>query len=401
MTDLAKEYTSCRNCGNGNLALALDLGSHAISDFYERPPENEVKIPLRIVICEKCGLAQLSHSVSKDRLYKDYWYRSSGNEAMVEALKDVITTAKRFGSKALEEHPYVLDIGANDATLLRHYPKGIFRTGFEPAGNFREDLSWMVPGDVWFSSYFPPPEWTDGWQEFSVITSIAMFYDVDDPNKFVDAIKRHLRSNGLWINQMMDLESMLTQNAVDNICHEHVTYWHEDAFLDILHHHELRAPLTAWNAINGGSIRHIIMKDGYYEGDYGTGTFFPLNAFQAFSNRVCRQRDLLMANLELWRRAGKRVLGYGASTKGNTLLQYYGITPDLLPAIAERNPAKVGKITAGQHIPIISEEEMREQKPDYLLILPWAFLDNFLEREKELRSQGTKFIVPLPEFRVL
>ena len=389
MEELVKEYKTCRNCGSGYLQLALDLGEHAVSDFYEKPPEQELKAPLRILVCEVCGLAQLSHSVSKQRLYQDYWYKSSGNEAMVAALGDVVTDAIKYGN--LASNSKVLDIGSNDNTLLKLYPPDFYTFGIDPALNF-------MGGEDYYhiTGYYPQSRWER--EKFNAITSIAMFYDVDDPNTFVSAIADDLAENGVWINQMMDLESMLTQNAVDNICHEHVAYWDEGSFSGLLKKHGLYAYHTSWNSVNGGSVRHVV-KHGTSSKSFAV--FAPLYAIKHFASRVESQRKLLMANLELWRRQGKRVLGYGASTKGNTLLQYYGITPDLLPAIAERNPAKIGKVTAGQHIPIISETEMREQKPDYLLILPWAFFDNFLEREKDLRAQGTKFVVPLPEFRVL
>lgn len=395
MEELVKEYKACRNCGSGYLALALDLGEHAVSDFYEKPPEQELKAPLRILVCEVCGLAQLSHSVSKQRLYQDYWYKSSGNEAMIAALKDIVDDAFKYGN--IQRADTVLDVGANDGTLLDHY--GAQPTfGFEPS-NLQGEAFDKGHQVIWgYYPYDKPTgyEWLP--KKFKAITSIAMFYDVDDPNAFVSAIADDLAEDGVWINQMMDLESMLTQNAVDNICHEHVAYWDEGSFSNLLKKHGLYAYNTSWNTVNGGSVRHVI-KHGTSSKSFAA--FTSLYAIKHFASRVERERKLLLANLELWRRQGKCVLGYGASTKGNTLLQYYGITPDLLPAIAERNPAKVGKVTAGQHIPIISEAEMREQKPDYLLILPWAFLDNFLEREKDLRAQGTKFIVPLPEFRVL
>jgi NDP-4-keto-2,6-dideoxyhexose 3-C-methyltransferase len=395
-TDLVKQITACRSCGSGSLEEVLDLGTHAVSDFYEKVHSDELRAPLCLVQCGGCGLVQLTHSVSRDRLYKDYWYRSGLNPAMVAALKDVVDDA--MGRVKLNEWENVFDIGANDGTLLNQYPKGLsFRKwGIEPSqiGEF-VDLDWgsikrgFYPetGWGWYPDHFP-----------KIITSIAMFYDLDDPNDFVCRIKHDLHPEGIWVNQMMDLDGMLAANAFDNICHEHVAYWSQTDFACLTGQHGLSITDVSRNTVNGGSIRFIAKH-----GNSGIRRWRESNRveFWAFAARVNEFKRQCLDFLQAAKANGKTVLGYGASTKGNTLLQYYGIDSFLLPAIAERNPDKVGKLTAGSHIPVISEEEMRQRKPDYLLVLPWHFIDGFLEREKDLIAQGTRLVAPLPTFRVI
>lgn len=397
--EIAKEFTHCRSCAHGELIPVFDLGAHAVSDFYDpnNIPDPEPKIPLCLVQCSLCGLVQLSHSVNRDRLYNDtYWYQSHINESMVAALKDIVEDA--LGRTLIERGDRVLDIGANDGTLLNQYPahSSLHRVGIDPA--FYGECPFFNGKSTWIKSYYPCEPWLlDELRPFKIITSIAMFYDLDDPLSFVRSVSDDLHAHGIWINQMMDLEAMLSTNAFDNICHEHVGYWRESDLDRLLSLCDLNISDISYNNTNGGSVRYII-RHGHERTVRIDSSY--TQAFKYFASRVQQEKNNCMAFLENCRRTGKKVLGYGASTKGNTLLQYYGINTRLLPAIADRNPNKHGKVTAGQHIPIISEAAMRDQKPDYLLVLPWAFLDNFKAREVELRAQGTKFIVPLPFFRV-
>lgn len=401
-TELVKTITACRSCGSGTLDEVLDLGTHAVSDFYDVVPADELRAPLCLVQCGGCGLVQLTHSVSRDRLYKDYWYRSGLNPAMVAALADVV--ADVMNRVDLHTYKCVLDIGSNDGTLLDQYPDYLYGYGVEPSdvgiGSGRPNPRTHRGHEI-IRDFYPPR--TVAWNHkgtFKAISSIAMFYDLDDPNAFVKAIKEDLHPEGIWVNQMMDLEGMIGANAFDNICHEHVGYWRIEDFYHIVRAHGLQVECFSHNAVNGGSVR-LIVKHGDDPYRYAENSYH--NALRAFTRRLPTLKDQCLDFLQAAKANGKTVLGYGASTKGNTLLQYYGIDPDLLPAIAERNPDKVGKLTAGSHIPIISEAEMRERKPDYLLVLPWSqpFLDGFLERERDLIAQGTRLVAPLPTLRVL
>jgi NDP-4-keto-2,6-dideoxyhexose 3-C-methyltransferase len=392
-TELVKAVTHCRACGSGQLDEVLDLGTHAVSDFYAVVPEDELRAPLCLVQCEACGLVQLTYSVSRERLYKDYWYRSGLNPSMVVALKDVVEDI--YSRVDLKLGDVVMDIGANDGTLLSHYQPGLDTCGFEPSQFWREAV---MQGHNVLDGFYPT--WRFSWpgEKPKAISSIAMFYDLDDPNAFVKAIKEDLHPEGVWICQFMDLEGMLRANAFDNVCAEHVAYWSLEDFDRLVASHGLRIEAVSRNDTNGGSIR-LTMRHG--QEPLKTAPSSYKYALRAFGRRIPQLKGQCLDFLEASKSNGKTVLGLGSSTKFNTLLQFYGITPELLPAIMDRNPDKVGKITAGSHIPIISEEEGRARKPDYFLIGPWHFLDNLREREAAYLNSGGRFVVPLPEFRVV
>jgi hypothetical protein len=396
-----REITACRSCGSSRLDTVLDLGDLCVSDF-PRPGESEDRAPLELVVCADCSLVQLRHTVERDRLYRNYYYRSGTNEAMVAALRDVVDDECR--RVPLRSGDVVIDIGCNDGTMLEMFPQGLHRVGFEPSNLARVAAQRFAWGIV-FPDYFPPK--IDNYAHYlpeqaKIITSIACFYDVDDPNAFVAAIKEWLHPDGGWIVQFQDLHKMLSVNGFDNICHEHLTYWGMAAFTALLARHGLQVEACSDNNVNGGSVRYVVK--------HGTRQPPPVDPIHAvefqyqladFAVEVAGLRRQTIALLRRLQDEGKSVLGVAASTKGNTTLQYYGITPDLLPAIVDRNPDKHGRVTTGTHIPIISEEEMWERKPDYLLALAWHFIEPFRERYAAFEQAGGKWIVPLPELTVI
>jgi len=396
-----REITACRSCGSVRLETVLDLGNLCVSDFIT-VGATEDRAPLELVVCLDCSLVQLRHTVERDRLYRDYWYRSGTNESMRAALRDVVEDA--CSRVELETGDGVLDIGCNDGTMLQMFDGLVYRDGFEPSNLCAKAQRSLGPNaGIIFPCYFPPakrPVYAR--PHYKVITSIAMFYDLDDPNGFVKAIKEWLHPDGVWVVQFQDLRNMLAVNGFDNICHEHLLYPSEVAFSEIVGRHGLRVVDVSHNDTNGGSVRYIV-KHGEGETSLRTWTagFEDAWALASFGRQAERlKRDTV--NL-LWRlkAEGKLVLGYGASTKGNTLLQYYNIGPELLPAIAERAPEKVGRLTVGTHIPIISEDEMRQLRPDYLFVLPWHFIEAFRRREAAFLAGGGQFILPLPTLRTL
>lgn len=384
MTELYSTITSCRSCASPQLATVLDLGELYISDFITKDtPEH--KAPLELVCCQECSLVQLRHTVNRDHLYKDhYMYRSGTNESMVVALQNVVDDAcSRVNLLTFDK---VLDIGCNDGTLLSLYPKRIDAYGYEPALNLQAEAKKKSRGCI-YPLYFPPP-WGPH-DKFKIITSIAQFYNVDDLDGYVKKIKHALKRDGVWIVQFQDLESMLLANALDNICHEHLTYISQQALEYSLKRHGLRIETKSFNKTNGGSVRYVI-KHGEIPEVY----LFDWTAeIRAFADRVRELRIEAINLLHRLKLQKKKVIGIAASTKGNTLLQWYGIDSSLISAIADRNPEKCGKMTVGTHIPIISEEELYRQKPDYLFALAWHFIDGFKARYADLSAQ---WIVPLP-----
>lgn len=414
---VASARDNCRLCSQPAMRPVMTLGDLGVSGF---PEGDEVtpRAPLELVLCDPgsggCGLVQLKHTVSPELMYRHYWYRSVTNEAMRRALAEV--TARVEATVDLLAGALVVDIGCNDGTLLRSYrAPGIRLCGFEPARNlvvFARQGTTRIINDFFNAAAFKV---AFGSEKARAITTIAMFYDLEEPNRFVADIAACLDDEGIWINQMASLPLMLESNGFDNICHEHLEYYSIAVLVDLYGRHGLEVFDVETNDVNGGSFRVFARKKGarvgessfgrarlaamlHFETLLGLGTRAPYDEFAA---RVGTQRDELLAFLRREKAAGKRIYGYGASTKGNTLLQYYGIGPDLVEAIADRNSEKWGRRTGGSNIPIISEEQARADKPDYFLVLPWHFLAAFREREKDFLGSGGKFIVPLPTVRVV
>ncbi|OGZ01630.1 MAG: hypothetical protein A2946_02035 [Candidatus Liptonbacteria bacterium RIFCSPLOWO2_01_FULL_53_13] len=411
-----KEWAVCRVCGNDKLTPVLSLGDLCASDFLAPGEEHLARAyPLTLVLCDKggggCGLLQLKHTVSPETLYRNYWYRSGMNTSMTRELHGIARKAESLLD--LRERDFVLDIAANDGTLLRGYhTSGIRLTGFEPAKNLAEYNA--VGTDRIIPEFFDAKLWEDefGGQKVKVITAIAMFYDLENPNQFVADAAKILDDEGIFIIQMSYLPLMLSQNAFDNILHEHLEYYSLLALESLLARHGLEAFDVELNDVNGGSfriyIRHkgkgktIRVSEGAYErlqnlrNEEEQSGLHTKTIYDEFVARVHNTKDKVVDFIKREKENGKTTYVYGASTKGNTLLQFFNLNHTLITAAAERNPDKWGKKTVATNIPIISEEEARTAMPDYFLVLPWHFLGEFKEREIDFLRRGGKFIVPLP-----
>jgi len=416
-----KTWTSCRVCG-ASIDPILSLGDQYVSTFLSPEQPNGPKAPLKLVLCRQCRLLQLQHTVPGDMMYQNYWYRSGTNQTMRDALADISGAAARLVS--LKEGDSVLDIGCNDGTLLGSYTvPGIYKIGFDPAQNLaefsRKIADKVLIGFFDADRYFAEPELTK--HSPKVVTSIAMFYDLEDPNKFVSDIKKIMHPEGVWIVQMSYLPLMLKQNDFGNICHEHLEYYSLQSLEYLLNLHGFSIIDAQLNDVNGGSIRVFIrnrvaspstfgdkdhqkqaanrvqeLRDS--EAKLGLDSMTPYRAFaervEGIKKKVC---DFIKDQVV----RKKKVFVYGASTKGNTMLQYFGLDNSVIGAAAERNPDKWGMVTVGTRIPIISEAEARAAKPDYFLVLPWHFIDEFKAREHAYLSSTGRFIVPLPEFALV
>ena len=414
-----KEIKCCRVCGNEKLVPIISLGEQHISNFISSEMEEKEKVPLDLVLCELksggCGLLQLRHTTPGELMYEQYWYRSGLNESMRLALADITQSIRPL--LLLKPDDRVLDIGCNDGTLLRSYGvDGLQLYGIDPAKNLVPYSSKGTTKII--NDYFSAEAIGKNLPgtKFKAITSIAMFYDLDDPNKFVGDIAKVLEPEGLWIIQMSYLPLMLETNAFDNICHEHLEYYSLMSLESLLERHGLEVFDVSLNDVNGGSfraycgfntnsrlkaipaaqervlaMRHAEMKLGLDE----------RTIYEQFASRIDGLKEKTFGFIKSEVAKGKKIYVYGASTKGNTLLQTYGLDKTLITAAAERNSDKYGKMTIGTHIPIISEDEARVKKPDYFLILPWHFLSTFIAREDNYLKCGGKFIVPLPQFKIL
>jgi NDP-4-keto-2,6-dideoxyhexose 3-C-methyltransferase len=413
-----KTWTSCRVC-NGLLDPILSLGDQYVSTFLSPEQLDGPKAPLELVLCRQCRLLQLRHTVPGEMMYQEYWYRSGTNKTMRDALADISTTAAKLVH--LEAGDSVLDIGCNDGTLLGSYAvPGIRKIGFDPAQNLavfsRKKADKVLVGFFDADRFLADRELRD--LRPMIVTSIAMFYDLEDPHKFVADIQRIMHPVGLWIVQMSYLPLMLKQNDFGNICHEHLEYYSLQSLEYLLHVHGLSVVDAQLNDVNGGSIRAFIRNttaddkafgDEVYrkqaadrvsklrasEEELGLGQVTPYLEFAERVQGIKRQvQDFIRDQVK----QKKKVFVYGASTKGNTMLQYFELDHSVINAAAERNPDKWGKVTVGTRIPIISEDEARAAKPDYFLVLPWHFVEEFKTRERDYLSSTGKFIVPLPQF---
>jgi len=395
--------TTCRLCGSGNLHEVLDIGEQYINDFVPHDRIGKgLKAPLELVMCDKCQLLQLRHSAPQELLYsRYYWYRSGVTDTMRNALKDIVSEVESM--VALNPKDTVLDIGANDGTLLTAYTRPeIHRVGCEPADNLIDMLKQKteyVMHDFWdYERYIKlAGQW--GFGKAKVITAIGMFYDLEDPNKFIQDVQRALTDDGIFVAQLMCLALMIEKNDLGNICHEHLEYYSLDSLKYLFEKNGLEMFKIERNNVNGGSYR---IYARHYK---GTPIAFKekctLKDIMAFVKRIEDNRKRCVDFIKNEVAKGKKIYVYGASTKGNAILQYYGLDHTLITAASERSPEKWGKYTIGSWIPIVSEEDARKANPDYFLVLPWAFFDEFYKREEEWRLRGGKFIVPLPEFRVV
>ena len=395
--------TKCRVC-KGSLVDLLDFGEIYPSGFVESQ-EDLTKAPLVLVQCESCGLVQLKHTMNLDLMYKkQYWYSSALNTSMVSSLKNVADEALK--RQPLDEGDIVIDIGCNDSTLFTFFPDNCYKIGFDPAQNFKEVAEERC--DTFINDYYNSdllPIGTHG--KVKIITSIAMFYDLPDPHEFIMHIVQAIASDGIWVIQLTDLLSMLQLNAFDNICHEHLEYYKLIDLMTMLAPHNLEIFDLEYNDVNGGSLRvyvaprhsrlpEPVVNEMYnYEKMYFDSS---KNHIVAFQKRL-RIAELALKNfLEQSQEAGKRTFVLGASTKGNTLLQVWGLTNEDFEFALEVNEDKFGLRTIGSDIPIISEIAGLEKKPDYLLLLPWHFSNNIIPRLEPYFDAGGMLITPLPNF---
>jgi SAM-dependent methyltransferase len=357
-----------------------------------------------------CGLLQLAHTFPTEILYANYWYRSGVNETMRNHLKGIAASAVSIVSK---DQLRVVDIGCNDGTLLYNYPRSFERIGIDPSDIAAEIAPPIEVINTSFPSDMAKRALAD--RKADIVTSIAMFYDLEDPVGFARHIRELLAPDGIWILEMSYMPIMLRQNSLDTICHEHLEYYSLAVLEFIMQKAGMRIFKAELNDINGGSVRCYVSRAETSRFDAAEArdflqhlrfTEFELaldsdQPYLAFSERITALRHELNSLLASLKAAGKRIHVYGASTKGNVLLQWCGIDNRVVDCAADRNPEKHGARTIGTDIPIVSEEESRALRPDYYLVLPWHFRDEFLRRERAILAAGTKFIFPLPEISVV
>jgi NDP-4-keto-2,6-dideoxyhexose 3-C-methyltransferase len=410
---MAAILTKCRICGGENFETIMSLGHQVMTGTFPKSEEEDVTGgPVDLIRCSAdkgCGLVQLKQSYDLSEMYGlNYGYRSGLNASMVSHLHSKVDKILSLG--VLEQGDLIIDIGSNDATTLKRYPRDHYElVGIDPTG-------------IKFSSYYPPeikliPDFfsakavkkaTQGIKA-KVITAFSMFYDLEDPVAFAKEIAGALDKEGVWIFEQSYMPAMLKTNSFDTICHEHLDFYGLTQVKWILAAADLKIIDVEFNDINGGSfsvtaalneskrpqnnelIENILNEEKAQCLDSSA-------PYEAFKARISKERDAFMSFLTDCKKNGKMVCGLGASTKGNVLLQYYGITADLISKIGEVNNDKFGAFTPGSLIPLISEDELLLLNPDYLVVLPWHFRDFF---ENHPKFKGQKLVFPLPQFQIV
>lgn len=401
----AKVRTSCRSCSGRSLETVLDLGNLFVSGFADSPdPSGWPKVPLELVLCASCGLVQLRHTTPPAWMYRHYWYQSGVSATMRAALANVTSAARRFAP--LRPGDAVLDIGCNDGTLLATYrDENVRRVGFEPAANLAAQAE--AHADRIVRDFFHAKPVAG--EKFRIITSIAMFYDLEDPNAFCADVAGVLAEDGVWIIEMHYLADIIERNAFDAICHEHLEYYSLAALENVVERAGLRVADVEVNSVNGGSLRAFVVRrdspevsiparksrvDALRRREESSHLRNP-ETYAALGDRVRDIGSRLNRRLTIERGKGKTISAYGASTKGNTLLQAFGLDRTMIAYAAERNPAKWGKYTVGSWIPIVSEAEARQSSQVFLILL-WHFLPEIRERELFFVANGGALVAPLP-----
>tara|TARA_Y100000310_G_scaffold329947_1_gene400695 strand:- start:21157 stop:23427 length:2271 start_codon:yes stop_codon:yes gene_type:complete len=389
---------TCRLCNSNQLTLLFSLGNLHLSTFVDKPEDSEKvrKVPLELVWCENCSLIQLRHTAPPEYMYtQHYWYRSALNQVIIDDLKEIGEVARDM--VPLNEGDVLLDIGANDGTLLSFYPDRYVRVGCEPATNLLEELRTKcdkVIDDFWsYEKYLE----VVGVKKAKIITAIGTFYDIENPNKYIRDVVKVLDKDGVFIAQLMATKQMLENNDIGNICHEHLEYYSYESLKYLFEKNGLEIFKVEENSINGGSYR--LFARPYRTGSIDYKENITKQSYVELGKRMEVNKKACVEFIHKLNQEGKKVYGFGASTKGNTILQYYGLGPNDLKGVAEIHSGKFGKYTVGSNISIIEEEEAKKDA-DYFFILPYAFRENFITKNKKWLEEGGKFIFALPELEI-
>jgi hypothetical protein len=398
------------------------LGNLYVSDFLkegETPRGGAVE--MKMMLEPETGAVRLEKTAPLDTMYGKYWYRSGINNTMKKELSSIVDSITNVVK--LKENDLWIDIACNDGTLLSYVPNTLIKVGIDPVDDsFKtesEKHSNLIIQDYFSSKVFKESKF--GNLKAKVITTIAMFYDLDEPKKFVNDIVEVLDDNGVWVLQLSYTPLMIEQLAFDNVCHEHVYYYSLFNIQKMFKECGIDVVDVQLNDTNGGSFRIYCMKEKSDKTKFGTQPYRDVCNFRikstleyektlkldepkiwnTFFDRINELKEKTVSFIKEEKAKGKVIWGYGASTKGNTLLQYFGLDNSLINGIAEKSTYKFRLKTVGTNIPIYSEDEMRKANPDYLLVLPWHFINEFVERESDFLKNGGKFIVPCPNFNII
>ncbi len=402
---------NCRNCKNTELFDLFSLGKISFTGrFSNTIRQNVPKAYLNVLMCKKCKLVQLDRNFDLNYLYgKNYGYRTGINKTMTDHVKKIVSKCSALVK--LKSKQYVLDIGSNDATLLNFYANDIIKVGVDPLVNkykkFYKKINYKI------SNFFKIKdiEKIKIKKKFKIISALSVFYDLRDPNKFIREIKKILDDKGVFVLEHVDLYYIIKNNIFDTICHEHLIFYSSKIIIEMMKNNGLKVFNHEYNEINGGSSRYYIChsKTNFKVSKNIKKVLLRENlqgielkkTYKLFFTKILNEKIKLIKLIKKIKNEKQEIHGYGASTKGNVLLQFYNINNKVVNYIADRNPLKWNSFTPGTRIKIISESQSRKIKPHFYLVLPWHFKNEILIREKNIRKKGTKFIFPLPKVRVV
>ena len=403
MKHKTKKINHCLLCKDKNIKEMFSLGNLFVSNFVKKKDvKNGVKAPLKLLYCKNCSLIQLSHIAPQEIMYRRfYWYRSGVTKIMKAGLYNIFTESLKYVS--LKKNDVILDIGANDGTLLAYYKRKNFITiGCEPANNLQKSLNRNCNFSInnfWSKNELNKILSKNNLKKPKIITAIGMFYDLEEPNKFIKDAADSLGEGGIFIAQLMCLKTMIKKNDLGNICHEHIEFYSLKSLKFLFEKNGLEIFKLEENDINGGSYRIYCRK--FKNGSIKLKNENVKKLMKDFIKRVKINKKDTTNFIKNKIKEGKKIFLYGASTKGNTVLQYYGLNNKIIPFAAERSPEKWGKYTIGTGIKIISEKLARSYHPDYFFVTPWGFIKEFIVREKKWLKRGGTFIVPFPKFKLI
>ena len=407
-----KRISKCRCCKSKKLKQFLDFGKMSLTTEFPKNSNSSKKIPMELIICSNCKLFQLRHNYELKKLYnEDYGYKSGINKSMHSHLEDVAKQAEK--KVILKNKDIILDIASNDGTLLKKYKnRKVIKFGIDPT--IKKFQKYYPKNYLKFPGFFEKNIYNKitNYKKSKIITSIAVFYDLQNPVKFIKDIKSILDKKGIWVLEQSYFPLLIKNNAYDSICHEHLSYFMHRQLNLLLKKEKLKIIDVSFNNMNGGSVRFFI---SHQESEYkvnGKNLSKVINIenkiFSNFSKtknqfrkNIINSKKKLIYLINKLNKKNKIIHIYGASTKGNVIIQFCGITKKMIPYAVERNPEKFGRYTPGSFIPIISEKRSRVLNPDFFLVMPWHFKKEIVSREKLFLNKGGKLIFPLPNIHMV
>jgi len=398
-----KKVTKCLLCSNSKLKSLFNVGNLFVSNFVsQKNIFKGIKSPLNLLYCKNCTLIQLSHLAPQEIMYRRfYWYKSGVTKTMRDGLRELFEDCIK--KVKLKKNDVVLDIGANDGTLLKYFKQNNFKTiGCEPAKNLKNELRENcnhLMNNFWSKEELFKLLKKNKLKKPKLITAIGMFYDLENPNKFIKDVADSLDENGIFVAQLMSLKSMIEKNDLGNICHEHIEFYSLQSIKYLFENNGLEIFKISQNDINGGSYRFYCRR--FKNGSIPLPKENVLNMMRNFVARVKKNKLNTLKFINTQIKKGKKIFLYGASTKGNTVLQYYRLDKKKIPYAAEKSPFKWGKYTIGTGIKIVSEKDAKKLKPDFFFVTPWGFIKEFIKREKKWLNSGGKFILPFPKMKII